>query len=197
MPPLRARRSTSSISGSEPFLGTNADAPACVARSTHCGSRCAVTTTITSSGRTSRSRRVAASPSWRGISMSMTTMSGLSSAAIATASAALPAVPTHSRSGSEDSASESRSANVWWSSTTMTRSGTAAVSSCVVVMTFTISRLVVAELAPAIRGVTPRDLGIAKILRATEGERADRTVARTPAVMVSQRPAPASPCRQL
>ena len=63
MPPLRARRSTSSISGNEPFLGTKADAPACVARSTHCGSRCAVTTTMTSSGMTSRSRRVAASPS--------------------------------------------------------------------------------------------------------------------------------------
>ena len=128
MPPLRARRSTSSISGSDPFFGTNADAPAWVARSTHCGSRCAVTTTMTRSGRTSRSRRVAASPSWRGISMSMTTRSGFGvSAAIATASAALPAVPTHCRSGSDDSASDSRSANVWWSSTTITRNGAATV----------------------------------------------------------------------
>jgi hypothetical protein len=60
--------------------------------------------------------------------MSMTTMSGFSSAAIATASAALPAVPTQSRSGSEESANDSRSANVLWSSTTSTRSEVAPVS---------------------------------------------------------------------
>ena len=44
----------------------NADAPACAARTTQSGSRCAVTTATTASGATSRIRRVAVRPSWPG-----------------------------------------------------------------------------------------------------------------------------------
>jgi hypothetical protein len=58
-------------------------------------------------------------------------------------------------------------------------------------MTFTVSRLVVADLAPAIRGVTPRGLGIAKILRATDGERAGRPTVTRPRARDGE-PAPRS-----
>ncbi|MEK6442057.1 hypothetical protein WBK50_24605 [Pseudonocardia sp. T1-2H] len=132
MLPLRARRRTSSISVSEPFFGMNAEAPAWVARTTQSGSRCAVTTTITVSGATSRILRQAASPSWRGISMSMITMSGRSSWTSTIPSAALEAVPTQLRPCSVERAKDNSSAKVVWSSTTSTRNSAGAVSTRVI-----------------------------------------------------------------
>ena len=94
--PARTRVRTSIISLSEPSFGMKADAPAWPARTTHSGSRWAVTTATAVCGATSRSRRVADNPSCLGISMSITTTSGCSSCAIAMAWAAECAVPSTS-----------------------------------------------------------------------------------------------------
>src|SRR3954447_20439342 len=117
--PAVTRVSTSIISESDPPLGMKAEAPACAARTTHSGSLCAVTTATTVRGATSRIRRVAANPSCRGISMSITTMSGCSSSAMLTAWVAECAVP-RVRMPADSSAPARSSAKVRWSSTTRT-----------------------------------------------------------------------------
>ena len=62
------------------------------------------------SGATSRIRRVAASPSCRGISMSITTIVGRNRTVIATPSPAVVAIPTHDIPGTVASARANRSA---------------------------------------------------------------------------------------
>src|SRR4051794_13151857 len=108
------------ISSREPFLGTNADAPAWAARLTHSEEVYAVTTATTASGTASRSFAVAVSPSSRGIWMSITTMSGCSRWASATPSAADWAIPMQVSPATESSAADSISAKERWSSTTST-----------------------------------------------------------------------------